>query len=272
MSKRQIKLVAVDMDGTLVNDRKEIPKSFAPWVIDHPEVQMVIASGRPYYTNERLFRDISDKLIIVGDNGSLIFHKGNVLYKRPIPREDVLSALSLLRQVPEAFVILCGVHGALHTETDNDPSVRYQLDNFFYKRTQVDDLRKAVDQDEILKLSIYFRNHDAEAFYPQIAEHQGNLQAILAGDEWIDLVPGDVSKGDAIRIIEEMRGIRPSETMAFGDYLNDYTMLQTVGESYAMENGHPELKKVARHIAPNNNEEGVMQVLRHVFDGKAYAS
>jgi hydroxymethylpyrimidine pyrophosphatase-like HAD family hydrolase len=135
MSKRQIKLVAVDMDGTLVNDRKEIPKSFAPWVIDHPEVQMVIASGRPYYTNERLFRDISDKLIIVGDNGSLIFHKGNVLYKRPIPREDVLSAL-ILRQVRGLLSFLRCAWTLIRN--GNDPSVRYQWITSFTKDT-VDD-------------------------------------------------------------------------------------------------------------------------------------
>ncbi|KIY24060.1 hypothetical protein SB57_10380, partial [Lactobacillus delbrueckii subsp. bulgaricus] len=48
---KKIKLIATDMDGTLVNDAKEVPDSFAPWVLSHPDQQMVIASGRPYYTN-----------------------------------------------------------------------------------------------------------------------------------------------------------------------------------------------------------------------------
>ncbi len=53
--RREIKLIATDMDGTLVNDQKEVPASFDNWVLSHPDQQMVIASGRPYYTNEELF-------------------------------------------------------------------------------------------------------------------------------------------------------------------------------------------------------------------------
>jgi hypothetical protein len=63
--KKKIKLIATDMDGTLVNDAKEVPASFAPWVLSHPDQQMVIASGRPYYTNEELFKEIKDHLIFI---------------------------------------------------------------------------------------------------------------------------------------------------------------------------------------------------------------
>ena len=47
-----IKLVAVDMDGTLLNSKKEMPEEFIPWVKSHPEIKTVIASGRQYYTLE----------------------------------------------------------------------------------------------------------------------------------------------------------------------------------------------------------------------------
>lgn len=55
--------------------------------------------------------------------------------------------------------------------------------------------------------------------------------------------------------------------MAFGDYLNDAQMLQCCEESYCMENGHPDLKKLAKHIAASNDDNGVMDVLRQ-FDEK----
>ena len=50
-----IKLVAVDMDGTLLNSKKEMPEEFILWVKSHPEIKTVIASGRQYYTLERDF-------------------------------------------------------------------------------------------------------------------------------------------------------------------------------------------------------------------------
>ena len=50
--------------------------------------------------------------------------------------------------------------------------------------------------------------------------------------------------------------------MAFGDFMNDYDMMKECAESYAMENAHPELKRICKHIAPSNDDNGVMRVIR----------
>ena len=73
-----------------------------------------------------------------------------------------------------------------------------------------------------------------------------------------------ITKGAGIRALQKQLNILPEECMAFGDYMNDYDMLTACDESYAMENAHPDLKKIAKHIAPSNEEEGVMQVLRQL--------
>ena len=53
--------------------------------------------------------------------------------------------------------------------------------------------------------------------------------------------------------------------MAFGDYLNDCELLESVSESYAMANSHPKLLAMAKHTAPSNDEDGVMRVIRERF-------
>ena len=55
-----IKLVAVDMDGTLLDSKKRLPEDFIPWVKSHPQVKVAIASGRQYYTLERMFHEIAE--------------------------------------------------------------------------------------------------------------------------------------------------------------------------------------------------------------------
>ena len=75
-----------------------------------------------------------------------------------------------------------------------------------------------------------------------------------------------VSMRTEIRRIQQKLGISAAECMAFGDYLNDCELLQAVGESYAMENAHPALKALARHIAPSNDENGVMRVVRAALE------
>ena len=88
------------------------------------------------------------------------------------------------------------------------------------------------------------------------------LKAVLSGDSWIDIANSSVNKGAAIRSILEKYNIPAAEAMAFGDYLNDYDLLKSCGESYCMANGHPELKALAKHIAPSNDDDGVMRILR----------
>ena len=94
------------------------------------------------------------------------------------------------------------------------------------------------------------------------AKLEGPLSITLSGEHWVDVMKPGVNKGCAMRGIQQKLGISAAECMAFGDYLNDCELLQAVGESYAMENAHPALKALARHIAPSNDENGVMRVVR----------
>ena len=70
-----------------------------------------------------------------------------------------------------------------------------------------------------------------------------------------------ITKGAALRELQERMGITPAETMAFGDYDNDITMLQCAEFSYAMENASDRVKLQARHTAPANTKNGVVRVL-----------
>lgn len=93
-----IKLVALDMDGTLLNSKKEKPAEFIPWVEKHPEMKVVIASGRQYYTLEKDFMEIRDKLIFIAENGGLVFEKGEVIFKDEMDKQDVLNCIDLIEK------------------------------------------------------------------------------------------------------------------------------------------------------------------------------
>jgi hypothetical protein len=87
----------------------------------------------------------------------------------------------------------------------------------------------------------------------------------VSGDVWLDVMRKGVTKGSAIRRVQEKLGISKSECMAFGDFMNDYDMMKECEESYAMENAHPELKAICKHIAPSNDDDGVMKTICEVF-------
>ena len=77
-----------------------------------------------------------------------------------------------------------------------------------------------------------------------------------------------VGNGDWEYLLTQMQekyGIGAEESMAFGDFLNDESLLEQCTESYAMRNGHPLLKEKAKYIAPSNDEDGVMSVLLGLY-------
>ncbi|MCQ2483312.1 MAG: HAD family hydrolase [Clostridia bacterium] len=254
-----IELIALDMDGTLLDSNKNMPEDFLPWVRKHKNIKTVIASGRQYYTIIRDFPSSKDDLIIVAENGALVYERGNMLYMNSMDKADAHRAVELTTQIPGAVPIVCGRQSAYLTDvcesTYNQTAVYYD----HVKR--VKDLHLQIDRDDILKIAVFFENHSAESALHCFSNLGGKISAILSGERWIDIANTAVNKGNAISFIMNKFDIKPSEAMAFGDYLNDRTMLEVCDESYCMENGHPDLKAIAKHIARSNDDNGVMRVL-----------
>lgn len=98
-----------------------------PWVEKHPEMKVVIASGRQYYTLEKDFMEIRDKLIFIAENGGLVFEKGEVIFKDEMDKQDVLNCIDLIEKVPYATAVVCGAKSAY--VTDPDEEIRYNVGN-----------------------------------------------------------------------------------------------------------------------------------------------
>lgn len=254
-----IKCIATDMDGTLLNDKKEKPKEFDKWVLAHPDIKVVIASGRQYYALRRDFEDIAEHLIFIAENGGLVFEKEQILYENIMSYEDVCRCLALAEQMDNVTPVVCGVESAYMNPNVGEANVQGLL--YYYRLQLTDDLYAAARQDKIVKVAFYITNHEAEKYFEEVRDKSEGILTVLSGTDWLDLSNETENKGNAMRAIQEKLGILPSECMAFGDYLNDYSLLEACEESYCMENGHPDLKALAKHIAPSNEENGVMQVL-----------
>ncbi|MGL5965419.1 MAG: HAD family hydrolase, partial [Fusobacteriaceae bacterium] len=101
--------------------------------------------------------------------------------------------------------------------------------------------------------------------YPYFSEDSDRLQVVVSGKHWMDFMHTDSNKGEAIKKVLEILNIDKDETVAFGDYLNDLEMMKVVGHSYAMENAHDEIKKIAKYITLSNNNSGVIHSIREIL-------
>ena len=255
-----IKLIATDMDGTLLNSRKELPADFEAWVISHPDIKTAIASGRQYYTLYDNFGPVRDSLLYIAENGALVFERGEVLYRNVMTASDALECLRTAAAMPGVSPILCGVRSAwmIHAPENVEREAR-----MYYHRLRFPEaLETALEEDEIVKIALYIEGFRAAETVSAFRTLEPGLQPVVSGPDWIDIANASVSKGAALRSIQARYGIAPEECMGFGDYMNDYTLLEACGESYAMANACAEIRALAKHVTASNDDDGVMKILR----------
>ena len=133
---------------------------------------------------------------------------------------------------------------------------------YYEKLENVDDLMDVIEKDKICKLAVFDATNAEENAYEILKKYNGELLVCLSGHNWVDLMNIGVNKGEAIKIIQENYNISFDETMAFGDYLNDFEMMQNCKYSYAMENAHPKLKEICNYRDKSNDEDGVVDAIK----------
>lgn len=261
-----VKLIAADMDGTLLDSNKNL----SPYLFDlvkklkEKNVKFAIASGRQYFNLLKNFEDIKDDLVYISDNGSIVYDKGQSIYVNEIDKEEVKKALKDVRKGYGVYPILCGVESA-YIEDNNEVF----LDNarmYYAKLEVVEDLMDVLEKDRICKLAVFDEINAEKNAFELLEKYNENLLVCLSGHNWVDLMNQGVNKGEAIKIIQENYNISYDETMAFGDYLNDYEMMQSCKYSYAMENAHPKLKEICNYKAKSNDDDGVVHAIKEYFE------
>ncbi|MGE4548872.1 MAG: Cof-type HAD-IIB family hydrolase [Intestinibacillus sp.] len=260
-----IKLVAADMDGTLLNSQQRLPPRLFPIIraLREKDVRFAVASGRQYYNLLERFEGLEEDILFIGENGGMVFDGRELLYASSIPIEKLQAPVRLARSLPGAYVVLCGTKSA-YLE-DDDSVFNENARRYYAKLRRVPDVLDAAGQDSICKMAVFQHRQAELGIYPEFLLCGRQFQVVLSGDSWVDLMEPGVNKGSAIRQIQQRFGITPDESMAFGDYLNDCEMMRAVRHSYAMANAHPGLREVSRMEAPSNDEEGVIQVLVREF-------
>lgn len=256
-----IKLIATDMDGTLLNSNGELPKNFFETLNDliNKGVIFVAASGRQYHTLADNFGIARDKIMFAAENGSFIIHKGKELFSRCLDREIAMEIIKDARKIEGCNIVLSGKERA-YIEC-NDEEFIEQVNKYYHRNKFVNNLEEV--DDKFLKIAIYDLKGSEQNSNKVMAKKWGDiLQVTVSGALWLDLGRNDINKGVAIKFLQEKLGIDHDETMVFGDYFNDIDMLKSAYHSYVMLNAPDGVKKYGRHITGSNDDNAVMKVIR----------
>ena len=257
-----IKLIATDMDGTLLNSNNEIHADFYPMFqsLKEKDIIFAAASGRQYYNLLERFKDIKDDMMFIAENGTFVVYKGKELIVNSLEKNIAKELIEIGRTIPNSYVILCGKNSA-YIESHDERLIK-QTAKYYERYKIVEDLT-SID-DDILKVTICDFNGSENNSNNYFDEYRDKVQITVSGEIWLDIVAKGINKGVAINEIQNLLNIDYKETMVFGDYLNDLEMMSSAYHSYAMANAHDTLKKAARFIAKSNDENGVIQAIKSV--------
>lgn len=255
-----IKLIVTDLDGTLLTDYHQVPDRF--WGIAdrlfNKGIKLGIATGRPYFSITEKFAPIMDRIYAIADNGSFILHQETEILSKPLPRHEIDALVKAARNIAGAWPILCGKD--IWYLEDNDEALLNKIIPYHGQFKIVDDLTKV--EESVLKLSVCDLVDCATNTYPHYRAFEERLKVAVGGAVWLDVTRPDANKGEAVQMLQQRYGITRDETLVFGDFMNDYEMMQAATYSYAMKNAFPGLLEVANFVTEkDNNEEGILDVI-----------
>lgn len=264
-----IKLIFSDMDGTLLDENAKLPAGFDSMMAKLKErgVMFAPASGRQYYSLLDTFADYADSLLFVSDNGTMVRQHGKEIFSDVIERQRGINILDSVAEHDGIYSVYCGKKKAYLLKEKHPEKYLDVLKNY-YREIEFVDSFASVD-DEPIKVSFFTPDADADTrIFPLFEETSKTMQVVLASAYWVDITNCGANKGMAVRWIQERLGLAPEECAAFGDYMNDKEMLESVYYSYAMANAYPAVKKAARFTAKSNEENGVLaQIQQFIDDG-----
>jgi Cof subfamily protein (haloacid dehalogenase superfamily) len=264
-----IKLVALDLDGTVVNDQLKISSRVLK-VLNHlvtqTDVRVVIATGRMFLSALPFARQIGIVEPLVTYQGAMVREIASGHAQRfhaPIP-------LSLAREVMQTLIqdnyhINLYMHDCLWTHPSNVHAAYYSqkagVEPVFHDDLMdcmtVDPTKIMVIDDERLdKLLAYLGQH-----------FEGRLSFCRSRTNFCEIIDVSASKWNALQSLAQEWGILPEEIMAIGDQGNDLSMIQHAGMGVAMGNAPDDVKQFANYVAPSIGEDGVAEAIERFVLG-----
>jgi len=253
------------MDGTLVDDAKEMPDDLWP-LIDELHARAIAfcpASGRQYHNLVREFGEHAGGLVFIAESGAYVVGGGGrEISSDCLGLEVAKKVVRVVRGIREAGAVLCGKRSA-YIERRDGPFVE-ECTRYYARLRLVEDLLR-VEDDEVCKVAIYDFASGEHNTAPRLEEFRTAHQVVVSGPHWVDVLSRSASKGRALREVQQALRVTADQTMAFGDFLNDLEMMDAAAWSFAMANAHAVLKERARFVAPANNANGVVRTIRAVL-------
>lgn len=269
-NKKPVRLVALDLDGTLTNNKKEITPHTKEVLMKAQAqgIRLILASGRPVYgimpLAKELKLDVYGGYILAFNGGRIIECKsGEILFSKDLPAD---APAKLLEQAKlHGTGIVTYQDDMLITEMPDDPYIQKEAFITKMKVTKVDDFATYVDF-PVNKCILTTDGERMKGIEPQVKAAFGDGLSIYCSEPFfLEVMAPGIDKAESLDKLLKILGMTQEELIAFGDGMNDRSMIQYAGLGVCMANGQDPVKAAADYIAPSNEEDGVAYVLEYLM-------
>lgn len=274
-----IKLIASDMDGTLLNHNHKIPKENVELInyAKNQGIEFIVATGRAYYEALPALNEENINCDVISFNGGIVYDKnGNIISITPMLPKDLYYTIEILKSFDISYQLY--TKNTIYTksiETDinayidlirsngYDPDVEHlraeaqqKLDVGYI--TEVENIELYLNEKENPSIKIIAISNDISKLKnaAKLLSENTSISVTSSGANNIEIMHKNATKGEALKEIAKIYGINLENAVAIGDNLNDQAMLDIVGYSVAMKNGNTILKEQAKYVTEKTNSEG----------------
>jgi Cof subfamily protein (haloacid dehalogenase superfamily) len=267
----RIKLIAIDLDGTLLTSDKEVTKNSIEALSKVMEqgVMVVVATGRPLLGLDTVIKNVPKSPYILTTNGARVVNMetGEIVLEKLIGHDTVLRIFKILRKydcIKEIFYDGQGYIDSAELKRIHQYHRKPEMCDYVRRtRKSVPDLMKLINEIRggADKAQAIFNNMKVR---DQVWRELYELDELNLADSLnynIEINAKGVDKGSSLKYLVESLGIEPEKVMAIGDGSNDAGMLEYAGFGVAMGNAKDRIKGIADMITVSNDEDGVAKIL-----------
>ncbi|WP_249029105.1 Cof-type HAD-IIB family hydrolase [Tannockella kyphosi] len=261
------KAIALDIDGTLLSNKKEILPKTKEMLIELASkgVKIILASGRPTPGLMAEAKELGmDKYggYLLSYNGANVqeFMSGECVYDKVVKKELIDEIFDRAREYH-----LCALSyndTNILSEDGEDEYVLYESEITRMSICHIDDFKKVVDTSRNKVLLTGEPSYVASIIDEFKAPYQGVLSIYRSAPFFIEVMAEGIDKGASLDALMKEMGITKEELISFGDGYNDLSMIEFAGFGVAMENAVEEVKEKANYITTSNDEEGIYHCLK----------
>lgn len=260
-----VKFIASDLDGTLMSpDHLTVSERTKKALFDAHKngVKIAVATGRTYSLIESVLEQIPFVDYVIYSNGASVYDRNSKkdVYQNHISPENTAEIVDFLADLPIYYNVY--IDGGIYIPYGRDEYYtetslpKEFLDDFLSRATVCRDIKQAVSERSSEIFAVYSVNKEQKAKLNAFFSTLG-LEVTSSLENELEATAMNVNKGNALKGVCDLLGIKADEVMAFGDAGNDIPMLKYAGYSFAMGNATKECKASAAYLTETNAKDGV---------------